>query len=70
MFGKTIQGLFGKDKFTVNLHFKNTTTGSDELSTYTTVILDSGCQTGGRGFVISNLAVFDADMHTQSPKIG
>ncbi len=70
MLGKTIQGLFGKDKFTVNFHFKNTTAGSNEFSIHTAVILDSGRQTGGRGFVISDLAIFDADMHPQSPKTG
>ncbi len=70
MFGKTVQGFLGENKLSVNLHFKNPAARGHQFSFQPTVIFDGGRQTGGRRFIVSNLAVFDADLHPQSPKTG
>jgi hypothetical protein len=55
--------FLGEHKFPIDFHFKNSTARADEFTLQPALILDGGRQTVGRGFVVSNLAVLNADAH-------
>jgi len=61
--GEAVLGLFGKNQVAVDSYFKYAATGGDQLGFDSETGLDLSRQTGGAGFVVSNLAVLDQDLH-------
>lgn len=66
MLGETVQHLLAEDEITVDPDLEHAPARSDELGFVTVSILDGVRQTGGRGQVVSNLAVLDGDAHDGS----
>ena len=65
--GESVLLLLGENQFTVHLHFEYPTAGGDEFRCYLVFFSDGASQTGGAWFVVSNLAVFDGDLHEDPP---
>ncbi|MFT5233088.1 MAG: hypothetical protein ACI9UK_002035 [Candidatus Krumholzibacteriia bacterium] len=63
VFGKPVFGFLGKDQLVVDFDFKHTAARSNELWVYSKQRIDFGRQTGSAGFVVSNTAIFDGDLH-------
>ena len=60
---ETVQGLLGKDQFLIDFHLEHPTARGDEFRFHLVSIPDGARQTGGARFVVSDLAVFDGDLH-------
>ena len=63
MIRKVTYLVLGEDQVTVHGDIKNTTGSSDQLRIDAVTVFQTGRQTGGAGFVVSNTAVLDADIH-------
>ncbi len=61
--GETVQCFFAENQMTVNAHFEDASAGGDQFGLDVKFVVDRFRQTGGAGFVVSNLAVFDGNMH-------
>jgi hypothetical protein len=61
--GKAIQLFLREDQFAVNDDLENSPARGYEFGFDTSFIFDAGRQTSGSWFVVSNLAVFDGDVH-------
>ena len=55
--------MFGEDELIIHRHIKDTSAAGDEPRLDANFLSDLSRQTGGSGEVISNGAVFDADVH-------
>jgi len=64
---ETVQGLLGKDQLLIDFHLEHPTARGDEFRFHLEFIPDGASQTGGAWFVVSNLAVFDGDLHEDPP---
>jgi len=58
-FREAFQGTLGKHQLTVNGDLEDAAAGSNHLGLSAKIILDLSRQTGGAGFVVSNLAIFN-----------
>ncbi len=55
--------LFGENTVAIHFDFEDAATGGDKFGLDTKSGLDVSRQTGGTGFVVSNLTIFDGDLH-------
>ena len=67
LFRKPVQGLLGENQIPVDFHLENPSARGDEFRFHLVSIPDGARQTGGAWFVVSNLAVFDGDLHGDPP---
>lgn len=61
--GKPIQRFLGEHQFSVQFDLEDAAVGGDQLRLQTELLLDGVRQTGGARLVVSNLAVFNGDLH-------
>jgi len=60
------RGLLGVDQVAVQDHLEDAAGGRDQLGVQIELVLELGRQTGGDGLVVSDLAVFDGELHAGS----
>jgi hypothetical protein len=61
--GETPPGLLGENQFPVDLDLEHAPAAGDQFTRDAVPLIDGIRQTGGRGLVISDAAVLDADAH-------
>jgi hypothetical protein len=57
------QGAFAEDQLAVERHFEDAVARRDQLGLESALPLEVCRQTGGDGLVVSDLAVFDGQIH-------
>jgi len=65
-FGETSQLPFREDDFTIDLDLEDTVATPDQPGICTEFVFQLGRQPGGTWLVVSNNAVFNADIHHNS----
>ena len=62
-FREAVFRLFGKDQFVIGNNLKDTTARGNEFGFDAQFFFDLCRQTDGLGFVVSDLAILDGDLH-------